>query len=258
MPFCSFSFIPPHPFTSICSKTLQLFNLHTEHTTHHTVSRYLFKWMRHCQRRGEEQAFALPVWCVWYVQCVCVCVCTRCVYVSLTQIKWTKQTFKWPHLHRNTSPSFKPWIFDYLPIYPLRLCGKCWRWKVGGGERKTEWVMVKVTDRKSSLFKPTLLRQKERLLPNSLLYHEITGSNCSASSKCLMSDYMSPANLLPEGLQCFDRSGNHVNTMKKHPERESTLAQSLNPRDLRPCDLGWKSFDRSGIRCRAEKNSLLI
>lgn len=36
------------------------------------------------------------------------------------------------------------------------------------------------------------------------------------------------------------------------------MAQSLSPCDLRPCDLGWKSADRSGIGCRAEKNSLLI
>lgn len=36
------------------------------------------------------------------------------------------------------------------------------------------------------------------------------------------------------------------------------MAQSLSPCDLRPCDLGWKSADRSGIGCRADKNSLLI
>lgn len=33
------------------------------------------------------------------------------------------------------------------------------------------------------------------------------------------------------------------------------MAQSLSPCDLRPCDLGWKSADRSGIR---RKKSLLI
>lgn len=33
----------PHLFTSICSETFQLFHLHTEHTTHHSVSWYLFK-----------------------------------------------------------------------------------------------------------------------------------------------------------------------------------------------------------------------
>lgn len=36
------------------------------------------------------------------------------------------------------------------------------------------------------------------------------------------------------------------------------MAQSLSPCDLRPCDLGWKSADRSGIGRRADKNSLLI
>lgn len=62
----------PHLFTSICSKTLQLFNLHTEYTTHHVVSRYLFKYLRHCQRYGEGRAPALPIQRVWYVWCVCV------------------------------------------------------------------------------------------------------------------------------------------------------------------------------------------
>lgn len=36
------------------------------------------------------------------------------------------------------------------------------------------------------------------------------------------------------------------------------MAQSLSPCDLSPCDLGWKSADRSGIGRRADKNSLLI
>lgn len=36
------------------------------------------------------------------------------------------------------------------------------------------------------------------------------------------------------------------------------MAQCLSPCDLRPCDLGWKSADRSGIGRRADKNSLLI
>lgn len=36
------------------------------------------------------------------------------------------------------------------------------------------------------------------------------------------------------------------------------MAQSLSPCDLRPCDLGWESADRSGIGCRAETNSHLI
>lgn len=36
------------------------------------------------------------------------------------------------------------------------------------------------------------------------------------------------------------------------------MAQSLSPCDLRPCDLGWKSADRSGIGRGADKNSLLI
>lgn len=36
------------------------------------------------------------------------------------------------------------------------------------------------------------------------------------------------------------------------------MAQSLSPCDVRPCDLGWKSVDRSGIGRRADKNSLQI
>lgn len=36
------------------------------------------------------------------------------------------------------------------------------------------------------------------------------------------------------------------------------MAEWLSPCDLRPCDLGWKSADRSGIGRGAEKNSLLI
>lgn len=49
-------------------------------------------------------------------------------------------------------------------------------------------------------------------------------------------------------------SGKHN---KLHKESKSALVQSLNPRDLSPVIWDGMRFDRSGIRCRAEKSSPL-
>ena len=83
---------------------------------------------------------------------VCVCVCARCVYVSLTQIKWIKQTFKWPHLHSITNPSFKPWIFDYPPIYRSACVENVGERERSGDRgsgrgRQSEWWWKSVTEK---------------------------------------------------------------------------------------------------------------
>lgn len=157
----------------------------------------------------------------------------------------------------------------WLSFYLLSLCGKCWwGWELGGGvgggfrERKTEWVMVKVSDRKSTALQPLLPKPRESAAKQcaSLWNPWLKLLDHLASTKYFLSDFMYPDNhnQLPEGPASFGRPGRRVNTTKS----TQSLNQRCHYRSTRviwsPCDLGWKGFDRSGIRCRAQKNSLLI
>lgn len=111
------------------------------------------------------------------------------------------------------------WLPSYLsaPFVWKMLAKESWGWGGDSGRGKqNEWWWKLQTENAQFSNLHSLNRKKDRCQTVYVYHHEITCSNYSASSKCLMSDCMNPANhnLLPEGLRCFDRSGNHVNTIK--------------------------------------------
>ncbi len=112
------------------------------------------------------------------------------------------------------------WLPSYLS---LSLCRKCWGEGVKGGggrlggfrERKTEWVMVRVSDRESTVLKTRLPKTERQIAAKHYtlsLNYWLCVLDHLATRRCLKSDFMHLANHIAEGPKYFDRSGDHVNT----------------------------------------------
>lgn len=71
------------------------------------------------------------------------------------------------------------YLITFLSIDSVENVGEGGLGVVGCGyrERMTERVMVKVSDRKSTVLKLTLSKEGDTLLPNNMIYCEITGSH---------------------------------------------------------------------------------
>lgn len=249
MPFCKFSFTTPTlPISSNNSNLFFIYFFPFAYWAHGssrclqipaqiTAALCQRLWWRTARLHCERSAF-------WRER-------TRCAraWSRLTQLKWIKQTFKWPHLHSLTNLSFKPWIFNYLPVYRSACVGKCWRektgWVRGGvgeeGDSRSEWMMVTAV---------------QTPLPKHTVYHIIyySDSDCLVNKQCLRSGLT----YLLKSYQLYNFSWQVKHSDSKQDLKiESKLAPLLSPCDLRSCDLRWQRFDRFGIRVSGREKPLV-
>ena len=136
----------------------------------------------------------------------------------------------------------------WLPSYLLlSLCGKYWRerererereWRGGGcreSERKTEWVMEKVRNMVLTTPLPKTGRQIAAKHPNFTMRSVASAVGPFSNwPKFEVRFHVRGRTVNWRGGGCSDGTGKRVNTTNSIKS-----AQSLNLRDLRPCDLVW-------------------